>query len=74
MVLAWISDKVIQVNEEILSSLENQNNGYENHGGIGLSNVYHRLHLFYKEQVSMKVSSSPMKGTTVTISFSLLEE
>ena len=67
-------DKVIQVNEEILSSLENQNNGYENHGGIGLSNVYHRLHLFYKEQVSMKVSSSPMKGTTVTISFSLLEE
>ena len=30
-------DKVIQVNEEILSSLENQNNGYENHGGIGLA-------------------------------------
>lgn len=67
-------DKVIQVNGEILNSLENQNNGYENHGGIGLSNVYHRLHLFYKEQVTMKVYSSPMKGTTVTISFPLSQE
>ncbi|MGO4272004.1 sensor histidine kinase, partial [Paenibacillus sp. TAF58] len=34
-------DKVVRVNEEIQKSMDNQINGYENQGGIGLSNVYH---------------------------------
>ncbi|KRF42282.1 sensor histidine kinase [Paenibacillus sp. Soil787] len=68
------TDTVIRVNAEIQKSLDNHIGGYENKGGIGLSNVYHRLHLFYKEQVAMKVGSSPMKGTTVTISFPLYQE
>lgn len=68
------NDTVIRVNAEIQRNLDNQIDGYENQGGIGLSNVYHRLHLFYKEQVAMKVNSSPMKGTTVIISFPLYQE
>ncbi|MDQ0886621.1 two-component system sensor histidine kinase YesM [Paenibacillus sp. V4I9] len=67
-------DTVIRVNAEIQRSMDNQIDGYENQGGIGLSNVYHRLQLVYKEQVAMKVGSSPMKGTTVTISFPLYQE
>ena len=67
-------DTVMRVNTEIKRSLHNQINGQENQGGIGLSNVYHRLHLFYKDQVDMKVDSSPMKGTTVTISFPLKQD
>jgi two-component system sensor histidine kinase YesM len=65
-------DTVMQVNEDIQRSLEDQMNGSEkNQGGIGLSNVYHRLQLFYKQQATMKVSSSPMKGTTVSVTFPL---
>ncbi|QYR22757.1 histidine kinase [Paenibacillus sp. sptzw28] len=66
---------VMHVNEEIQRSLEDQMNGSgKNQGGIGLSNVYHRLQLFYKGQASMKVYSSPMKGTTVSVSFPLAYE
>lgn len=68
------NDTVIRVNAEFQRSLDNQIDGYENQGGIGLSNVYHRLRLFYKDQVAMKVDSSPMKGTKVTLSFPLSQE
>lgn len=36
-------------------------------GGIGLTNIYHRLKLFYGEDVVFDITSSPGIGTKVTI-------
>jgi two-component system sensor histidine kinase YesM len=43
-------------------------------GRIGLGNVYHRLRLFFQDDISMDVSSSLMKGTVVRMEFPLLSE
>ncbi|WP_261304992.1 sensor histidine kinase [Paenibacillus andongensis] len=61
-------ETVAKVNDEI-RNMKNNFGSHDNKGGIGLSNVYHRLHLCYKEQAAMRISSSPMKGTKVTVSF-----
>ncbi|AZN39306.1 sensor histidine kinase [Paenibacillus albus] len=37
--------------------------------GIGLSNVYHRLKLFYKDQMTMQITSGLMKGTVIQMAF-----
>ncbi|QNK56679.1 sensor histidine kinase [Paenibacillus sp. PAMC21692] len=46
-------------------------NGQE--GSIGLGNVYHRLRLFYHDDMAMEVSSARMKGTSVRMDLPLAE-
>lgn len=39
----------------------------ENGHGIGLSNVYSRLQIYYKGRASMEIESAPFEGTTIVI-------
>jgi two-component system sensor histidine kinase YesM len=71
-----LSDNGIGMNEETLQRLRaemerglGEMNGEES--GIGLKNVYHRLKLSYKAQMSMVISSELMKGTVITLEFPL---
>ncbi|OCT15048.1 hypothetical protein A8709_13095 [Paenibacillus pectinilyticus] len=64
-------ETVVQVNHEIQRSLEDQLDHGEVKGGIGLRNVYQRLQMFYQDDASMDISSSPMKGTKVTMKIPL---
>jgi two-component system sensor histidine kinase YesM len=59
-------EKLDVLNKTIQTEIDEENRDV-NPGGIGLSNVYHRLCIFYKEQASLTVNSGPMKGTSVTI-------
>ena len=39
----------------------------EKTGGIGMSNIYQRLKLFYGEQMEFRIESEPGEGTKITI-------
>lgn len=49
--------------EEIYNSFKDKNI----HNGVGLSNVYHRLRLFYGEKADIKIESTLDVGTTIKI-------
>lgn len=74
--LIQISDNGIGMDQQMLNQLKTEMErelgkwtGEE--GGIGLNNVYHRLKLYYKDQMSINISSELMKGTVITITFPL---
>ncbi|QGQ98164.1 sensor histidine kinase [Paenibacillus psychroresistens] len=74
-----LSDNGIGMNDETLQRLRAEMerelgdlSGEDS--GIGLKNVYHRLKLFYKDQMSMVVSSQLMKGTVIKLEFPLAIE
>ncbi|GIP17278.1 sensor histidine kinase YesM [Paenibacillus montaniterrae] len=46
----------------------------ESSQGIGLTNIYRRLKLYYGEAASMELESERDKGTTVTITFDVREK
>lgn len=55
--------------EELLASFKNKNI----HQGVGLSNVYQRIHIFYGEKADIGIESKPDAGTKIEIRIPLSE-
>ncbi|MCD9023747.1 sensor histidine kinase [Cohnella silvisoli] len=67
------SVRLTQLNNELEKGTEihRDHKSDEGGGGIGLSNVSHRLRLYYKDQAVMNVVSEPMRGTRTLIELPL---
>ncbi len=55
--------------DEIRKSMKDKNI----HNGVGISNVYQRLHIYYGEKADIRISSSLDVGTDIRIEIPLAE-
>ena len=68
MLCFHISDDGCGMSQERLQRLREEMQKEENSEGIGIANIYRRLSLFYGENFSFSIESSPDAGTCISIS------
>lgn len=69
----YISDNGFGMLPEKLEEVRNTFKDKNIHNGVGISNVYQRIRIFYGEKADIKVDSSPDLGTTIEIDIPLSE-
>ncbi|WP_440321318.1 cache domain-containing sensor histidine kinase [Laedolimicola sp.] len=62
-----VEDDGCGIEKERLQEIRRGIEAGEKTGGIGMSNIYQRLKLFYGEQMEFQIESEPGKGTRITI-------
>ena len=62
-----VEDNGCGISKEQLQNLRNTWNSDKREKGIGIANIYQRLHLFYGEDVIFDIQSEEGKGTKVRI-------
>lgn len=68
-----VADNGVGIGEEQLARIkEEMKDGAGHSQGIGITNIYQRLRLFYGESMTFDLSSEEGKGTTVLISIPLV--
>lgn len=70
-----VSDNGVGMDAETLgrvqAGLDRELTEWGGEGGIGLKNVYYRLKLFYRDEMTMSVRSELMAGTEIAMAFPL---
>lgn len=66
-ILLSVSDNGLGMSEEKIASLYQHFKNQELQKGIGLKNIYQRLHLYYGERAQLTIESELDVGTTISI-------